>query len=73
MYTYITTCISVNVWFFLDVPKFYDTVIMNPVVKNGSTHLEVDSLSWKFTATKLYIKMDNLFNGDKVLGKLYSI
>uniref|UniRef100_A0A2S2PW13 Protein takeout n=1 Tax=Sipha flava TaxID=143950 RepID=A0A2S2PW13_9HEMI len=52
----------------LDVPKFYDTVIMNPVVKNGSTHLEVDSLSWKFTATKLYIKMDNLFNGDKVLG-----
>jgi hypothetical protein len=42
---------------------------MKPVLKNGNTHLEIKSLDWKFTTSKMHLKMNNLFNGDKVLGE----
>lgn len=55
---------------FSDVTKVYGNISLKPVNKNGNTFLEVDKLSWKFTASKLNLKFDNLFNGDKALGKL---
>lgn len=42
---------------------------MKPVLRNGNTYLEVQSLDWKFTTSKMHLKMNNLFNGDKVLGE----
>lgn len=44
---------------------------MRPIVKNGNTHLEIVSLTWKFVTSKLHIKLDNLFGGDKVLGEYF--
>lgn len=54
----------------LDVSKAYGTFRMKPVVKNGNTFLEIDTLTWKLAVSKLSLKFDNLFNGDKALGKL---
>jgi len=42
---------------------------MKPVVKNGDTHLKIEKLLWRFTTSKLHMRLDNLFNGDKVLGE----
>lgn len=39
------------------------------MLKNKVPYFKIQSLSWKFTTTKLHIKLDNLFNGDKVLGE----
>lgn len=52
----------------LDLSRVIANVQLKPVVKNGNTHLEIVKLLWKFTATKLVLKFDNLFNGDKALG-----
>jgi len=42
---------------------------MKPVLKNGNTYLEVKSLDFKFTTSKMHLIMNNLFNGDKILGE----
>lgn len=31
--------------------------------------MEIKDMSLKFTTDKMHIKLDNLFNGDKVLGE----
>lgn len=62
--------IIVNIVSFSDVSKVHGIVSTKPVVKNGNTFLDVESLSLKFLASKLNMKYDNLFNGDKALGKL---
>lgn len=54
--------------FSLDNYKSFSVVKMKPVLKNGNTHLEIKSLDWKFTTSKMHLKMNNLFNGDKLLG-----
>ncbi|XP_060873554.1 protein takeout-like isoform X2 [Metopolophium dirhodum] len=41
---------------------------MTQSLKNGSIFLEIHDLSWKFTTSRINIKFDNLFNGNKVLG-----
>lgn len=56
--------------FFIDVAKLVATVQLKPVIKNGNKHLEVVKIAWKFTPTKLNLKFENLFNGDKALGNL---
>lgn len=53
---------------FLDDYKSFTVVQLKPRVKHGDTYLEVEKLSWKFTTSKLHIKLNNLFNGDKLLG-----
>lgn len=52
----------------LDVAKLVGTIQMKTVEKNGNKHLEIVNISWKFTPTKLNLKFENLFNGDKALG-----
>lgn len=42
---------------------------MTQALKNGSTFLVVQDLSWKFTTSRININFDNLFNGNKVLGE----
>lgn len=42
---------------------------MKQVIKNGKTYLEIERLKFTFIPTKLGLKFDNLFNGDKALGK----
>lgn len=42
---------------------------MKPMVKQGVTYMDVSDIRLKFTTTKLRIKLDNLFKGDKALGK----
>lgn len=54
---------------FLDNYKSFSVVKMKPVLKNGNTHLEVKSLDFKFTTSKMHLIMNNLFNGDKILGE----
>lgn len=41
---------------------------MKPIVKNDVTYLEIQTLSWKFSTTKMHMRLNNLFNGDKTLG-----
>lgn len=53
----------------LDISKVLVNVQFKPMIKNGNTHLDISKLSWKFTISKMNIKLDNLFNGDKTLGK----
>ncbi|KAL5235486.1 hypothetical protein ACI65C_002896 [Semiaphis heraclei] len=57
----------------LDVAKLVATVQLKPVIKNGNKHLEVVKIAWKFTPTKLNLKFENLFNGDKALGDNMSV
>uniref|UniRef100_A0A2S2PPC5 Protein takeout n=1 Tax=Schizaphis graminum TaxID=13262 RepID=A0A2S2PPC5_SCHGA len=52
----------------IDVTNLVGVVKMKSVIKNGNKHLEIINISWKFTASKLNLKFDNLFNGDKALG-----
>lgn len=54
---------------FLDNYKSFSVIKMKPVLRNGNTHLEIKSLDWKFTTSKMHLKMNNLFNGDKILGE----
>ena len=42
---------------------------LKTVVKNEETYMEIQDISLKFTTTRMHIKLENLFNGDKVLGK----
>ncbi|VVC25556.1 Haemolymph juvenile hormone binding [Cinara cedri] len=55
--------------FSLDDYKSFSYVQMKPKVKNGNTFLEIDNLSWKFTTSRLHMRLNNLFNGDKILGE----
>lgn len=54
--------------FFLDNFKFSAKMQMTVIPKNGKTYLEIQNLTWKFNTTKLHMKFDNLFNGNKALG-----
>lgn len=42
---------------------------MIQTLKNGSIFLEIQDLSGKFTTSRINIKFDNLFNGNKALGE----
>lgn len=55
-------------FFFLDLTKIGGSVKLKPVTKNGKTYMKVETLQWKFTATKFKLHFENLFNGDKGLG-----
>jgi Haemolymph juvenile hormone binding protein (JHBP) len=37
------------------------------VLKNGKTYLNIKNYKIDFTATRFYMDLDNLFNGDKAL------
>lgn len=39
-----------------------------PIQKNGRTHWQVEEFIFKLKASRLYVKLENLFNGDKALG-----
>lgn len=43
---------------------------MNTVVREGDIFLTIDKYKWTFVPTKIYIQLDNLFNGNKELGIL---
>ncbi len=45
------------------------TLAAHEVTRNGQKHLAVDKLSLSFDTTKLHMRFDNLFNGNKELGK----
>lgn len=45
-------------------------VYLKPVVKNGVTYVDVKDIILTFTTSKMRISLDNLFKGDKALGKL---
>lgn len=38
------------------------------ITKNGKNYIQTDKFSLTFTTTRLTIQLDNLFNGDKLLG-----
>lgn len=42
----------------------------NLVTKNGKQHIQIPANKFKlvFDTTRLYLRLDNLFNGDKTLG-----
>uniref|UniRef100_A0A2H8TXF5 Protein takeout n=1 Tax=Melanaphis sacchari TaxID=742174 RepID=A0A2H8TXF5_9HEMI len=52
----------------LDNLKAKINVYLNPVVRNGITYVDVKDIKLTFTTTKMHIKLDNLFKGDKALG-----
>ena len=56
-------------YFFLEDFKLTGILQMTKSLKNGSIFLEIEDLSWKFTTSRINIKFDNLFNGNKVLGE----
>lgn len=56
-------------FFFLENFKLTGILQMTQILKNGSIFLEVQDLSWKFTTSRIHIKFDNLFNGNKALGE----
>lgn len=39
-----------------------------PVTRRGEEYMELESLDLKFSTSRLYIQLDDLFNGDKTLG-----
>ncbi|VVC25553.1 Haemolymph juvenile hormone binding [Cinara cedri] len=43
-------------------------VYLKPTMKNGVTYVDVVDLKLKFTTTRMRLKLDNLFKGDKALG-----
>lgn len=61
---------NVNINLVLDVAKVEANFKMKPVIKNKDTYLEIEKLTWKFIPLKMHLRLDNLFNGDKVLGNL---
>jgi len=48
--------------------KSVTNVQLKPKVKNNDTYLDITNLSLKFTTSKLHMKFNNLFNGEKILG-----
>lgn len=38
------------------------------ITKNGKNYIQTDKFSLTFTTSRLSIQLDNLFNGDKLLG-----
>lgn len=47
-----------------------DTVShFEPVEKNGEVHWQMKHLDFDFSISKLYVQLDNLFNGDRALGE----
>lgn len=54
---------------FLDNFKFSGTIYTLPMHKYKNIYLETQNVSWKFNTSRLHIQLDNLFNGDKVLGE----
>lgn len=40
-----------------------------PIEKNGEIFWILKKMKFDFTTSKLYINLENLFNGDKNLGK----
>ncbi|XP_022179649.1 protein takeout-like [Myzus persicae] len=43
-------------------------VYLKPVVRNGNTYVDIKDIKLTFTTTRLHLKLDNLFKGDKALG-----
>lgn len=43
-------------------------VYLTPVVRNGQTYVDIKDLVLTFTTTRMRLKLDNLFKGDKALG-----
>ncbi|XP_008485058.1 protein takeout-like, partial [Diaphorina citri] len=39
-----------------------------PIEKDGRTYWQVEEFVFKLKASRLYVKLENLFNGDKALG-----
>ncbi|XP_022179648.1 protein takeout-like [Myzus persicae] len=39
-----------------------------PVTRRGDEYMELESLELKFSTSRLYIQLENLFNGDQLLG-----
>lgn len=63
-------CKYIRVILILEVSKIVNNVSMKPVMKNGKSYLHIESCIWKIIPTKFNIKLENLFNGDKVLGMI---
>ncbi|XP_025200179.1 protein takeout-like [Melanaphis sacchari] len=42
--------------------------IGKPVTRRGDEYMEIESMELKFSTSRLYIQLENLFNGDQVLG-----
>lgn len=56
---------------YLEVSKVVGSIqLKKSVAKNGNTYLEIVKIDWKFIPTKLSMKFENLFSGDKALGSL---
>lgn len=55
----------------LDEPKLdLSEVIASPYEKNGKTYIQVKQMTVKVESVKnLHLKLENLFNGNKQLGK----
>lgn len=51
--------------------KSVTNVQLKPKVKNNDTYLDITNLSLKFTTSKLHMQFNNLFNGEKILGKCF--
>ncbi|VVC40099.1 Haemolymph juvenile hormone binding [Cinara cedri] len=51
-----------------DISNYIGNAIMKPVVKKGTTYLEIVEIKWTFVPNKIHMKLDNLFNGNKELG-----
>lgn len=69
-----TNCTNSTYHFVIsDDYKSFSLVQMKPKVKNGNTFMEIDDLSWKFTTSRLHMRLNNLFGGDKLLGERCTI
>lgn len=58
--------------YILDDYKSFSVVKMKIVEKNDIKYFEIDKFSWKFVTSKLHLRLENLFNGDKILGEYYN-
>ncbi|KAI5723214.1 hypothetical protein M8J76_003035 [Diaphorina citri] len=57
----------------LDKPIILDgichmAISAKPIEKDGRTYWQVEEFVFKLKASRLYVKLENLFNGDKALG-----
>lgn len=78
VFWYFSTVIKVIVfnilfWIFIDNFKSVSITRMEPYMKNGNTYLRIKDFKFKFTTSRLHLKLDNLFNGDKALGESFLI
>ncbi|XP_050443506.1 protein takeout-like [Adelges cooleyi] len=46
----------------------FGNIKLKKIVKNGAEYLSPQKIIWTFTTSKMSLKLDNLFNGDKALG-----